>query len=126
MDVFEYATLVLFFEDSGEGDTKITKGFLDLSTFESDGEKPGIRSIKTFELDGEFTRQEHRETIENFNGYYRWIEKLTVDTTNNFPLRVMAPYLAMLGKKGWEVVEYKTNAQPALGQVLLKRKIQKD
>lgn len=45
--------------------------------------------------------------------------------SSNYPIEVLAKYIAILGQEGWEVVEYKFNTEGfGFAQALLKRKIQ--
>jgi hypothetical protein len=51
--------------------------------------------------------------------------ELVTFVERNFCLRVLSEFLSRLGREGWEVIEYKTNNDPAFGQALLKRKVNK-
>jgi len=121
MKIFEYATVELYFlkykNEKGQDVGHMRKGFIGISIYESDGKSPGKAEYEKIELDEEYYLRKKPLG----GGYYRE----EVMTHYGHPIFAMGPYLAMLGQRGWEVVEYKTSGHPTLGQVLLKREVQK-
>lgn len=72
-------------------------------------------------LVGDFGYVDHEERLRGGTFTHH-----VVSTSRNYSLSQLAKVLSGLGEDGWDVIEYKTNNDPAFGQALLKRRIQKE
>ena len=129
MDTFEYAVVRLYFKEPNEAEhVRGIWAFLDIVTYVSDGSKPGEADVQTIDLKARVYTKRHQARFEDGDRpgentkVLDWDE---ISVTGNFAISKMAPYLALLGAQGWEVVEYKTASEPAIGQALLKRRTKK-
>jgi hypothetical protein len=118
MDTFEYAVMRLFLEAPVSKDKYYRNVKLSITTYAtSDAGCPGTENTLEFDLNDKVP-----EVKRFFTDRYS-VESYYVSP--NYPLIQMGPYLAMMGKEGWEVVEYKipTYEDTCFGQALLKRRI---
>ncbi|MEP7136136.1 MAG: hypothetical protein ABI904_14505 [Chloroflexota bacterium] len=130
MDTFEYALVSLIlgeriYEEDEEGKKKqdirgkpseyrtLSVGITVFDTIENNS---GEKSFEKFDLGKKIYREYWRDGQWNVDGYR---------LGPTAPILEMGPYLAKLGKEGWEVIEYKFRTDsPVFGQALLKRKSQ--
>lgn len=123
MDMFEYALLTLSFEDVKTSENAPqTKGYISLNVFRSDGMNLGVADLHTSTLGGNFVRL--TKTVNVGNNEY--VARDAVCLRDSYPLSSMMPYISMLGKQGWRVIETKTDPWPAFAQALLERKIEEN
>jgi hypothetical protein len=118
MDTFEYAVMRLYLETPEVKDKYYRDVKLLITTYDtSETGCPGREKTQKFDLNDKVP-----EVKRAFN------ERFSVESyyvSPNYPLVQMGPYLAMMGKEGWEVIEYKIPAyeDTCFGQALLKRRI---
>ena len=118
MDTFEYAVMRLYLETPESKDKYYRNVKLSITTYEtSEAGCPGIEHTRQFDLNDKIP-----EVKRFFNDRY-YVESYYVSP--NYPLIQMGPYLAMIGKEGWEVIDYKIPSyeDTCFGQALLKRRI---
>jgi len=117
MDTFEYALMRLYLEVPEVQDKYYRNVKLMITTYDtSEAGCPGKEKIQKFDLDDKIP-----EVKRYFSDRF-YVESYFVSP--NYPLIQMGPYLAMMGKEGWEVIEYQIPSyeDTCFGQALLKRK----
>ena len=124
MDIFEYVAMSLYFKNYDEG-SMTADAFLDIATYDVDG-KPTVETIDLEEWADLRRHQERFQDGETLNEDITVRDSYMVSTRPDFATGLMMPYIARSGAQGWEVVEFKTASEPAMGIALLKRKIQKE
>ena len=118
MDTFEYAVMRLFLEVPESKDKYYRNVKLSITTYDTtEAGCPGVENTRKFDLNDKVPE------VKRFFSERYFVESYYVSP--NYPLIQMGPYLAMMGKEGWEVVEYKIPSfeEPCFSQALLKRKI---
>jgi hypothetical protein len=118
MDVFEYGCVYLEFiknEKKSEGGDWIADGFVIVDLYIEGEKKQSKVSIA-----GDFYYEDHEERLRGGT-----LTRHVVSVSRNYSISQLTKVLSGLGCDGWEVVEYKTNNDPAFGQALLKRRVQK-
>ena len=118
MDTFEYALMRLYLEVPDAKDKYYRNVKILITTYDaSQAGQPGVEKIQKFDLNDKVP-----EVKRYFSDRF-FVESYFVSP--NYPLVQMGPYLAMMGKEGWEVVEYKIPSydDTCFGQALLKRRI---
>lgn len=131
MDVFEYARMVLFFGAEPEVPKHIegtlesfVPVMLTITTFE-ENQVSADGNVEIIEIEksplvyrGIWNGTTYSGRPQRIEGDYMW--------GVNYPIIVMTPYFAKLGKMGWEVIEFKFGSdRNSFANALLKRKIQK-
>ena len=118
MDTFEYAVMRLYLEVPEAKDKYYRNVKLLITTYDTaDVGCPGIENTRQFDL------KDKVPEVKRFFSDRFYVENYFVSP--NYPLIQMGPYLAMMGKEGWEVIEYNIPSyeEPCFGQALLKRRI---
>ena len=118
MDTFEYAVMRLFLENPESKEKYYRNVKLSITTYDTnEAGCPGVENTRKFDLNDKVPE------VKRFFTERYFVESYFVSP--NYPFLQMGPYLAMMGKEGWEVIEYKIPSfeEPCFGQALLKRRI---